>query len=160
MSAARASCSGALARPARPATSMRRTCLRSAAALALALASTELRRVRPGRYDALQLHTDGTARSERKGQLSRLHAASAQARAPELARRILAAPHATMAGDWQYPMRHGCAPTAGSAVPHATTHRTFPAGTGRLVGYLFVCLLGVRPLPSAAQGPPSGFSRK
>ena len=36
-----------------------------------------------GRYDALQLHTDGTARSERKGQLCRLHAASAQARAPE-----------------------------------------------------------------------------
>jgi hypothetical protein len=73
---------------------------------------------------------------------------------PRTRRRILAAPHATMAGHWQYPMRHGCATMAGRAVPHATTHRTFPARTGRLfvclfvclfVG-LFVCLLGVRPL--------------
>jgi hypothetical protein len=39
----------------------------------------------------------------------------------------------------QYPMRHGCATMAGREVPHATTHRTFPAGTGRPFVCLFVC---------------------
>ena len=142
--------------PRAPAASMRRT--QPVLCCGLGLGATELRRVRPGRYDALQLHTDGTARSERKGQLSRLHAASAQARAPNPPADLgcsscdngwpLAVSHATWLRDNGWPRGAAC-----DDAPHVPRQK-------RPFFCLFVCLLGVRPLPSAAQGRQSGFSRK
>jgi hypothetical protein len=134
--------------------------LRSAAALALALAASCAACGRQVRRAAAAHRRHRAQRAQGPAEpAARRLGAGARPRTPGgsgllLMRQWLAT---------QYPMRHGCATMAGRAVPHATTHRTFPARTGRLfvclVGCLFVCLFARgAPAPSAAQCQQSGFA--